>query len=67
MSKFCRKCGKEIPQNSKKNVCENCDNKKWGTLRKVGETALGVIVTFGGIAGIALCVVKKGKSSGSKA
>ena len=64
MSKFCKKCGKEIPQSSKKDVCENCQNKKWGTLRKVGETALGVVVTVGSVA---LFIITKGKSGGPKA
>jgi len=64
MSKFCKKCGKEIPQSSKKDTCENCQNKKWGTLRMVGETALGVVVTVGSVA---LLVITKGKSGGPKA
>ena len=64
MSKFCKKCDKEIPQSSKKDTCENCQNKKWGTLRKSGEIVLGVIVTVGSVA---LFVITKGKSGGSKA
>ncbi len=63
MSKFCKKCGKEIPQSSK-DTCENCQNKKWRTLRKVGETALGVAVTVGSIA---IAVITKGKSGGPSA
>lgn len=43
MSKFCKKCGKEIPQSSKKHICENCQNKKFGVIRKVGIFALGLV------------------------
>lgn len=47
MSKFCKKCGKEIPQSSKRYICENCQNKKWGVFRKVGGTVLGLTAFFG--------------------
>lgn len=47
MSKFCKKCGKEIPQSSKRYTCENCQNKKWGVFRKVGGAALGLAACFG--------------------
>lgn len=64
MSKFCKNCGKEIPQSSKGDTCENCQNKKWGTLRKAGNTALGVVVTVGSIA---LYIITRGKFGGPKA
>ena len=43
MSKFCEKCGKEIPQSSKKDVCESCQNKTYGKGRKIGEGILAVV------------------------
>lgn len=61
MNKFCKQCGKEIPQSSKKDICENCQNKKWGILRKIGEVALG------GVVGIVALVITKGKFGGPKA
>jgi len=64
MSKFCKKCGKEIPQSSKGDTCDNCQNKKWGVVRKVGETALGVV---GVVGSIALFIITRGKSGGPKA
>jgi len=64
MSKFCNKCGKEIPKFSKNDTCENCQNKKFGTLRKAGETALAVFFAVGSIA---IAVITKGKSGGPKA
>lgn len=64
MSKFCEKCGKEIPQNSKEDTCENCQNKKWGILRKIGEWVLGAL---GIVASIALPIFTKGKINGPKA
>jgi DNA-directed RNA polymerase subunit RPC12/RpoP len=64
MNKICKKCGKEIPQSSKKDVCENCQNKKFGKLRKVGGAVVSVGLTIGSLA---LFVVTKGKSGGPKA
>jgi hypothetical protein len=63
MSKTCKKCGKEIPQDSKKNVCESCRNRKNGKLRKVGESVLGVAVFVGGTA---LAVLLKDKFGNPK-
>ena len=63
MSKYCKKCGKEIPQNSKNDSCENCQNKKNGTIRKIGEGilgGLGLIITVG------LIVIGKGNFGGPK-
>jgi len=64
MSKYCKKCRKEIPQNSKKNLCENCQNKKNGTIRKIGEGTLAIVAFVGSIA---LAVITKGKLGGPKA
>lgn len=64
MSKFCKKCGREIPQSSKKNICENCQNQINAKIRKFGEGALAVVVTLGSVA---LAVITKGKFGGPKA
>lgn len=64
MSKYCNKCGKEIPQNSKKNICENCQNKTNGAIRKIGERVLALVVLVGSTA---LTVIIKGKLGGPKA
>ena len=64
MSKFCKECGKEIPQNSKKDLCEYHQNKKNGKIRKIVEGilgGLGLIITVG------LIVIGKGKFGGPKA
>ena len=63
MSKFCEKCGKEIPQSSKKDVCESCQNKTYGKRRKILEGALAVAVPVGSFA---LLVITKGKFGGPK-
>ena len=60
MSKYCKKCGKELPIGNKKNLCENCQNKANGVIRKIG----GAVVFFGSIA---LWVITKGKFGGPKA
>ncbi len=60
MSKFCKKCGKEIPLSSKENLCENCQNKRFGIVRKVGAGVLSMCA-------VVLAVVTKGKSGGPKA
>lgn len=63
MSKFCNNCGKEIPQNSKKEVCEHCQNKKHEKIRKIGEIGLAV---GGSLLSIAIAVITKGKFGGPK-
>ncbi|MBK5211989.1 MAG: hypothetical protein JJE36_06780 [Coriobacteriia bacterium] len=63
MSKFCKKCGKEILQTSKKNLCESCQNKANWVIRKIGEGALAVVVTLGSVV---LAVIAKGKLGGPK-
>ena len=60
MSKHCKKCGKEIPKNSRHNHCENCQNKTNGVIRKVGSGALTLL-------GLGLVVITKGKFGGPKA
>jgi DNA-directed RNA polymerase subunit RPC12/RpoP len=66
MSKFCKKCGeeREIPQNSKEDFCEYCQNKWWSTARKVGVGIISVAVPIGGIV---LMIATKGKAGGTKA
>jgi hypothetical protein len=64
MSKYCKKCGKEIPLNSKKDTCENCQNKKNGIIRKIGEGVLGIGSL---VVSIVLLVITRGKFGGPKA
>lgn len=64
MSKFCKECRKEIPQNSKKDLCEYHQNKKNGTIRKIGE---GILGGLGLIISVGLIVIGKGKFGGPKA
>jgi predicted nucleic acid-binding Zn ribbon protein len=64
MSKYCIKCGRPIPQNSKSDSCENCQNKKNGKIRRFLKEALGVVVAVGSIG---LLVITKGKFGGPKA
>jgi len=61
MSKICKKCSKEIPQNSKKDTCENCQNKTFGTIRKIGD---GVLMVAGVFGTAALAIITKGKLGG---
>ena len=42
MSKYCKECGKELPQNSKTDSCEFHQNEKNGKTRKILEGVLGV-------------------------
>ena len=46
MTKFCIKCGKEIPQNRMGKKCENCQNKVYGVVRNivVGLASAGDVV-----------------------
>ena len=48
----CKKCNRELPEGFKKDICENCQNKRVRLLQKVGGFVLGV-------ASLALVVVKK--------
>ena len=61
MSKYCKKCGKEIPQNSKSDSCEYCQNKGNGKNRKIVEGVVGLVVS------VVLFVITRGKSGGPKA
>jgi hypothetical protein len=63
MSNFCKKCGKEIPQTSKYNVCDDCQNKKNGKIRKVFQVVGSTVLTVGSFA---LVIVAKGKIRGPK-
>jgi predicted nucleic acid-binding Zn ribbon protein len=64
MSKYCIKCGRPIPQNSKSDSCENCQNKKNGKIRKIGEGVLGIGSL---VVSIVLLVITRGKFGGPKA
>jgi transposase len=59
MSKHCKKCGKEIPRNSRNDHCENCQNKTNGVIRQVGVGALTLL-------SLGLWVITKGKFGGPK-
>jgi uncharacterized protein YqhQ len=64
MSKNCKKCGREIPQNSKEDTCKNCQNKKNGIAMKI----LGVVGSLLSLVfSIVLFVISKGKFGGPKA
>jgi len=63
MSKYCKKCGKEIPQNSKKDSCENCQNKENGKIIKIGGVALSLVGT---VISVGLFVITNGKFGGPK-
>jgi predicted nucleic acid-binding Zn ribbon protein len=60
MSKICIKCGKDIPENSKEDVCEYCLNKMNGKIRKVIE------ILGGGLLSIVLLILTKGKYRGPR-
>jgi len=64
MSKCCKKCGKEIPHNSKKDLCENCQNKKNGIARKILEGVVGLV---GLVFSVVVFVITRGKFGGPKA
>lgn len=61
MSRYCNKCGKEIPKNSKEDSCENCQNKEYGKIRRILEVVVGAVISVG------LLVITKGKFGGPKA
>lgn len=63
MSKFCKKCGREIPHNSKQDSCENCQNKDYGKTRKILQIAGTLVVSVGSFV---LFVITKGKFGGPK-
>jgi hypothetical protein len=64
MSKFCEKCGKEIPQSSKKDLCESCQNKTYGKARKFVDGAKWVVFTVA-VPAITI-LISKGKFGGPK-
>jgi len=64
MKKYCSKCQKEIPQKSKNNLCENCQNKTNGRIRIFAKRVLTIVGTVGTLA---LYVLTKGKIGGPKA
>lgn len=44
--KKCKKCGNEIPEDSRHKVCDECEHKKWERLKKIGPfVGLAVVVT----------------------
>ncbi len=59
MSKNCKKCKRELPQNSKIDICENCQNIKNGKIRRVLKGAVGVLGTA---VTVGLWIITKGKS-----
>ncbi len=63
MSKYCKECGKELPQNSKTDSCEFHQNEKNGKTRKILEGVLGVA---GVVFSIGLMVITKGRFGGFK-
>ncbi len=63
MSKYCKKCERELPQNSKADTCEYCQNIINGKIRRVLEGALGVLGT---VATVGLWIISKGKSGTPK-
>ena len=45
---LCKKCNRELPEGFKKDLCENCQNKRVDLLQKVGAgllTVAGLVVT----------------------
>ena len=64
MSKYCKKCGKEILENSKKDLCEYHQNEKNGKTKKILEVAGGLVVSVGSFV---LLVITRGKFGGPKA
>ena len=64
MSKYCKECGKEIPQNNTADSCENCQNKMNGKIRRILTGALGVV---GAVVSVGLLVITKGRFGGPKA
>ena len=60
MSKYCKECGKELPQNSKTDSCEFHQNEKNGKTRKILEGVAGVVISIG------LIVITKGRFGGFK-
>ncbi len=63
MSKYCKKCGKEIPQTSKNDLCEYHQNEESGKIRKIGE---GVLVVAGLVVTTVIALITKGKFGGPK-
>ena len=56
MEKKCRKCGKEIPENSNSDLCERCSR------RVKQKNMLNMLSTFlWGVVGVAVFVATKGK------
>lgn len=46
----CKKCNRELPEGFKKDLCENCQNKRIGLLQKVGAGLAAGVVAVAGIA-----------------
>jgi len=63
MSKYCKECGKELPQNSKTDSCEYHQNKKNGKTRRFLKGALRIA---GAVFSIGLLVITKGKFDSTK-
>ena len=50
MSKLCKRCGKEIPETSKYDACDGCQNKENGIIRKVLVGVGTALLTIGSLA-----------------
>lgn len=46
--KTCKKCGKQLPDGYKRNMCENCIGKKAKVVKNSLKAALSVVVVIGG-------------------
>ena len=46
----CKKCNRELPKGFKKDICENCQNKRVDLLQKVGAGLAAGVVAVAGIA-----------------
>ena len=38
----CNECGKELPNDEHKSLCDHCQNKKASPIRKIGGFILGI-------------------------
>ena len=56
--KTCKKCSREIPDDSKYKKCEDCRSQKWNRIKKVGAIAAGAAA-----ATLAIIVATRNESS----
>ena len=43
MTEHCEKCGCEIPENSKSNVCNSCKRRFWKNIEIAGKCCFGIV------------------------